>query len=400
MSEGFVQAGCQPLAHVEQVKDACETIKTREGYYYHLKNNSTEIYYSYLKGRITKEDFYSTFSNETGGEVINLEISKQNRKKIFKVIDNALGGENVDLLIGGPPCQAFSVIGRSRVGKINILDDPRLELYKQYVKHLRRYKPKAFIFENVRGLLSLQKGRFHQEIVRSLQSEGYAIKTYELNAKDFGVLQDRKRIIIMGFSEKYGDDIFDKLDLYENTIERVNVSKLLNDLPPLDPGEKPNITKYKSYYVPKYLEESGIRNGVAFTTLHHARPHNRQDLEIYSRVIEQWNDTNTRLKYSSLPERLITHKNTTAFLDRFKIVAGNMNYSQTIVAHICKDGHYFIHPDINQVRSISVREAARLQSFPDNFYFEGSRTSRFKQIGNAVPPLMAKCIALAVKKIL
>ena len=105
-----------------------------------------------------------------------------------------------------------------------------------------------------------------------------------------------------------------------------------------------------------------------------------------------WNYNRIRLKYTDLPIELKTHRNEESFLDRFKVVDG-MGCSHTLVAHLAKDGHYFIHPTLEYCRSISVREAARLQSFPDNFFFEGSRSSKFKQIGNAVPPLMAKNIA-------
>jgi DNA (cytosine-5)-methyltransferase 1 len=136
-----------------------------------------------------------------------------------------------------------------------------------------------------------------------------------------------------------------------------------------------------------------------------SRPHSDQDKAIYRIAVEKWNKNKERLNYNDLPEELKTHRNRNSFFDRFKVVAANESYSQTVVAHIAKDGHYFIHPDIEQNRSISVREAARLQSFPDDYYFEGvkeeaNRTAAFRQIGNAVPPLMAQKIAEKIKEML
>ena len=156
-----------------------------------------------------------------------------------------------------------------------------------------------------------------------------------------------------------------------------------------------NVYKCKST---EYLRESGIRTEDDILTLHQARPNLERDRKIYRQVIEAWNNGQKRLKYTELPEELCTHNNRTAFLDRFKVVAKDMPYAQTMVAHISKDGHYFIHPDIKQARSISVREAARIQSFPDNYFFEGGRTASFLQIGNAVPPLMASAIAKKLKE--
>jgi DNA (cytosine-5)-methyltransferase 1 len=137
--------------------------------------------------------------------------------------------------------------------------------------------------------------------------------------------------------------------------------------------------------------------------LHCARPNTSRDLEIYKRAVDALKH-GTRLKYTDLPSRLQTQHNVTSFLDRFKVVDGESAYSQTVVAHIAKDGHYFIHPDATQNRSLTPREAARIQTFPDNYYFEGvkedkaSRTAAFKQIGNAVPVRLAEVIANAMPK--
>ena len=130
-----------------------------------------------------------------------------------------------------------------------------------------------------------------------------------------------------------------------------------------------------------------------------ARTHNDRDLEIYKIAIDKWLNGKERLKYGDLPERLKTHKNQNSFVDRFKVVDIN-SYSHTVLAHIAKDGHYYIYPSTEQVRSLSVREAARIQSFPDDYYFEGGRSAAFKQIGNAVPPLMALKIAEEIKRVL
>ena len=149
-----------------------------------------------------------------------------------------------------------------------------------------------------------------------------------------------------------------------------------------------------------YLRESGIRaDSEKFVTQNITRPVNANDTSIYAYAIKLWDSKQVRVKYTDLPIELRTQKNEDSFLDRFKVVNGNGN-AHTIVAHLAKDGHYYIHPSLNVCRSISVREAARMQSFPDNFYFEGSRSAMFKQIGNAVPVLMAKKIAESIKQLL
>ena len=154
-----------------------------------------------------------------------------------------------------------------------------------------------------------------------------------------------------------------------------------------------------------YLEDVKIKEyDLEPTTLHCARPHTSQDLKIYKRVVQSWNKNRKRLSYTDLPKKLQSQNNTSSFLDRFKVVASELSYSQTVVAHISKDGHYFIHPDINQNRSLTPREVARLQTFPDNYYFESasgrpSRTAAFKQIGNAVPVLLAEKIATALLEV-
>lgn len=146
------------------------------------------------------------------------------------------------------------------------------------------------------------------------------------------------------------------------------------------------------------MELTGIRKQNDILTDHQTRRVREVDRYIYRIAIEMWNDNHKRMSYNDLPQELQFHRNNTSFLDRYKVVEGDMPYAHTMLAHISKDGHYYIHPDAEQCRSLSVREAARIQSFPDDFYFEGPRTAKFVQIGNAVPPLMANAIAEAIKE--
>ena len=396
LSEGFIRAGFNPIAHVEMNKDACDTIKTRTAYHWLKKNKKARIYNDYLRAEVKdKEMLWSKIPNHLINSVINTEISEKTLPDIYKVIDKELNGKDVDLIIGGPPCQAYSVVGRSRK---DMESDPRNHLYKHYVKFLEKYKPKMFVFENVPGILSAKNGEYLNKIFRAVKRAGYEVAIppkNHLNAKDFGVLQDRKRVIIIGWKKELNFS-YPEFEPIENNFQ---ISKdLFADLKPLKNGQGTlNAVEYAKPTT-EYLKQTNIRNGLEVVTQHIVRPNNENDLEIYKIAVEQWNK-GRRLNYAELPQRLIKHSNTDAFVNRFQVVNGS-GISHTVVAHIAMDGHYYIHPDKKQNRSISVREAARIQSFPDDYFFEGSRTSAFKQIGNAVPPLMAQRIAEKITEIL
>jgi DNA (cytosine-5)-methyltransferase 1 len=402
LSEGFIKAGFEPIAHVESDRAACNSLRTRAAYHYLKSQKKLDIYNSYLKGEIGRSELYQAVPSEILGSIINLPISDENNPLIFSKINKGLGNKSVDLIIGGPPCQAYSLVGRSR-SATKMEGDPRNYLFLQYAKYLAEYKPKLFVFENVLGLKSAKGGQYLRDMDRIFNLSGYRIKLFTLEAKNFGVLQNRKRIIILGW--KKGADL-EIPNLEEIRVEHNhNVDELLRDLPAVEAGTIPK--RYVHYGVDptEYLKFSKLRNGQDGTTQHIARPHTDQDKEIYKIAVQKWNSKQERLNYNDLPEHLKTHQNRHSFFDRFKVVAKDLNYSQTVVAHIAKDGHYYIHPDIKQNRSLTVREAARLQSFPDDFYFEGVkedayRTAAFKQIGNAVPPLMAENIAASIKQLL
>ncbi|AZB25440.1 DNA (cytosine-5-)-methyltransferase [Chryseobacterium bernardetii] len=388
MSEGFIKAGFTPIAHIEMNTDACYTIKTRAAYHYLKSNKNLNLYYEYIKGNITRNNFYEQIPKDILNSVINVEITDNSIKDIFENITSK--NQSVDIIIGGPPCQAYSLLGRH---KENMENDPRNKLYIQYGRFLKKYNPKAFVFENVPGLLSANKGQHFKNLKAYFRKLGYEVYHETLDASDYGVVQARKRIIIVGWKKEINLGFPD----FKKTIKKHSVNDAFSDLPQLYPGEGFKYIKYISERN-NYLKTSGIRNGIDFVTQHISRPHNERDLAIYKIAIQKWNHEKIRLKYPDLPEELKNHKNESSFIDRFKVVDGS-SVSHTVVAHIAKDGHYYIHPDENQCRSISVREAARLQSFPDDFYFEGSRSAAFKQIGNAVPPLMAYAIAKKMKEI-
>ena len=392
LSEGFVQAGFVPIAHVEMDKDACNTLRTRCCFHYLRANNQLDVYYKYLKGEITRETLYASVPVEVTNAVINVEISDKTINDTFDKIKLLAKGRKIDMIIGGPPCQAYSLLGRHRK---TMEDDPRTLLYLQYGKFLKEFTPKGFVFENVPGILSAKKGEHFQNLQAYFDELGYKVHYRMLNASDYGVLQERRRIIIVGWQKNN--------DMGYPDIEKIAtdavINDILGDLPLLKAGEKEMVSSYKKENN-SYLRESGIRSdGERFVTQNITRPVNANDAAIYAYSIKLWDSKQVRVKYTDLPIELRTQKNEDSFLDRFKVVNGKGN-AHTVVAHLAKDGHYYIHPSLNVCRSISVREAARVQSFPDNFYFEGSRSAIFKQIGNAVPPLMAKTIALEIIKML
>lgn len=403
LSEGFLREGYTPVAHIEMDEAACYTLKTRLAYKWLLDNKQEIIYTNYLNGFINRDTFYNSVPQAVLNTVLNYEISKKNLKEIFNKIDILLGDESMDLIVGGPPCQAYSLVGRAR-DKNGMVGDKRNYLYVLYAEFLKKYKPKYFVFENVLGLLSAKDkdGKLYFEKMRTLFKKcGYSTEYKILNAKDYGVLQNRKRIILIG-KRGLHSNFYPEIPL---TNHNYLVEEIFADLPKLKAGEGVATPVRTIHYTGQYLYASKIKDyDLQPVTFHCARPNTVQDLKIYRKAVSLWNKDKKRLCYIDLPVELQSQKNMGSFLDRFKVVAANIAYSQTVVAHISKDGHYFIHPDIKQNRSLTPREVARLQTFPDNYYFESSsgkpsRTAAFKQIGNAVPVLLAEKTAKALLEV-
>lgn len=401
LSEGFVQAGFEPIAHVEADAAAAATLKTRQVFHWLKQQNNIQPYINYLEGKITRDEFWNVVPKNILDSVINEFIGSKTLDSIFEKIDKILNGDKLDLIVGGPPCQAYSLIGRARG---NMRDDPRNHLYIQYAEFLKRYEPKYFIFENVLGLFSAKDpdGELYLDKMKKLFNEvGYSVEYKILNAVEFGVLQNRKRIILLGKKGRNHENFYPD---FKNIIENTTVRDALDDLPKIKAGEGSHLPCKILNKQSEWLKKTKISTDLP-VTWHQSRPNTKQDLEIYKRVVELWNKDKKRLNYNDLPERLKSHKVTTSFTDRFKIVAADLPASHTVVAHMSKDGHHYIHPDIDQNRSLTPREAARLQTFPDDYYFESqsgkpSRTSAYKQIGNAVPVLLANKIAEKVLEIL
>lgn len=392
LSEGFVQAGFNPIAHVEMKESAAQTLVTRSAYFYLVQTGQSAVYYDYLRGTITRETMLEKVPKRIKDTVICETMSDETLPGICKKIDNIMkirGIKNVDVIIGGPPCQAYSLVGRAQSSHMEVpmAQDPRNRLYILYGRMLKKYKPRMFVFENVMGIESANGGSTWKNLKKYLRRVGYEIDCKEQNAADFGVLQNRRRMIIIGWLKESGLNYPSFTSVKETAV----VNDLFTDLPALTPGK--GAAAYSRKPPSQYVKDHGIRTADDVLTLHQARPNKDRDIEIYKTAIRLWNDGHKRLDYNDLLPHLKTHKNTTSFTDRFKVVEGDEPCCHTVLAHLSKDGHYFIHPDIKQHRSITVREAARIQSFPDSYYFEGPRTSQFIQIGNAVPPMMAKGIA-------
>ena len=396
LSEGFVRAGCKPIAHVEADSAAAFTLQTREAFHILKARGELETYSSYLSGQLSRSKLYSSAFRSEPTSVINSTIGEDGLDRIFSQIDTLVGERKLDLIIGGPPCQAYSLVGRAR-SVLKMVGDERNYLFVYYAEFLKRYRPKSFIFENVVGLLTAQEAngtRYLDMMVSLFRELGYSVEFQVLSADEYGIPQKRKRIILVGKEGKH-KGFFPELKKVSTDFL---VEDAIGDLPSLSAGRGATFNTALTKPPSRWLLESGLLSGTGYATWHEARPHNTRDLKIFKKVVKRWNEKKERLSYNDLPEALKTHKNRSSFLDRFKVVAADLPASHTVVAHIAKDGNYYIHPDNSQNRSLTPREAARLQTFPDDYFFEStsgkpSRTSAFKQIGNAVPVILAEKIA-------
>ncbi|GHP13920.1 restriction endonuclease subunit M [Lentilactobacillus fungorum] len=398
LTEGFRSKNFEILGHVEMNKAACTTLELRDAFYWLKNKNEIQLYSDFLNGDLPLNELLSKVDQKLLHRTLNVTMSRQTLQSIFDFFDKSLCGGNVDGVIGGPPCQAYSTIGRARNAPKKSTDE-RIYLYKYYIEFLNRYNPKFFVFENVKGLKSFRDidGKLLlPKMKKEFESAGYSLGVKTIDMSAYGVPQTRERVIIYGVPKKNRSQISRFFKYLQQTMEpAVNVKEVFADLPALTAGQE--INRYSgepnSFIKCNYRCMANIP-----LTQNISRPNSETDLKIYRQVVLA-KRKGENLKYDNLPLQLQKHKHKDIFLDRFKVL-DSCKPAHTIVAHIAKDGHHYIHPDIAQNRSITVREAARLQGFPDDYYFETSRTQAFLQIGNAVPPIFSRKIAASVSKLM
>jgi DNA (cytosine-5)-methyltransferase 1 len=383
LSEGFLDKGFEPIFIADIDKDAMLTSANR------LKD---------LK-----------FKGEDISKICHtLDLNVKEVPKQFKEIKFP----KIDVLLAGIPCQAFSTVGRAQ-DKFSMKFDERNYLYKSLLMYVNFFKPNIVLIENVSGLFTAKPKDNYiiSEIFDELENLGYDVhrdrKDILLNSAEYGVPQIRKRIIICGIKKKLnikGEKFFSNLRKThylpneeagnKNLDKYVTVRDAVSDLPKLKPGEgiekidnfNPTLNRYT-----KLIRKKGFR----YLYNHVARRHNEHDIERYTLLAKN----NWQLKdlVKDYPE--LVHHDPKHFGNRYTVQ--NYDYpGKTIVSHLYKDGNLFIHPDSKQHRTFTVREAARIQSFPDDFKFCGSRTQQYKQIGNAVPAMLSLALAKSVVSLL
>ena len=441
-------------------------------------------YYTFLKGGITREEMYRLHPEAHAHAVasaLRISLGPESHAEVKKIIRDRVGDSRRWALVGGPPCQAYSLVGRSRMmGRTDFAQDERHTLYLEYLRIIVDHRPPVFVMENVKGLLSatIDGKSAITRIVRDLSHPGTAIpgapddlsyKLYSLTEQDMaegdvdprlfvvraeedGIPQARHRMFIVGIrgdlkvrpgslkkmiaptvQETIGSlpSIRSGLSKAKDSpaawqselraISSMNVRRQLNgavyagdvakalDFQKLIEVKSPHQISSSRYNMRKPAHEvlRSLYDGrLSVLTAHEARSHMASDLRRYLYAATFAEKTGRSPKLADFPTSLLPdHKNVEEgrtgkmFSDRFRVqLAGHV--STTITSHISKDGHYFIHYDPTQCRSLTVREAARLQTFPDNYFFAGPRTEQYHQVGNAVPPQLARQIADIVAEVL
>ncbi len=485
---------------IEMDSHAHDTLELRAFYRYFSYNgqNVPSEYYNYLAGNISKDllfEKYKTAAEAARKEAYQATLGETSEDEIHARISNALAGYDDWLLIGGPPCQAYSLAGRvknlgvcrsktssEQEAQERFDNDTRQTLYLQYLKIIATHHPSAFVMENVRGILSAKvHGVFiFPKILHDLREPHIALgikkttvasfdryrifsfvtgkepsdtKDFLIRSEEYGLPQARHRVILLGIREDILNNGVQLMSLQKH--DSLSVRAAIGDLPELRSGftddydsfttwkrylasaqkqswfkslpiklrqiikqsetlrkqkntlEQSTSTQYSPDKTPMLGDSWYVDKQLLTYPNHEARNHMSTDLWRYLFVSAYGQANGTSPVLRDFPNMLLpNHKNilqlgddgNQKFADRFKVQLADEPAS-TVTSHISKDGHYFIHYDPVQCRSLTVREAARLQTFPDNYFFEGNRTEQYHQVGNAVPPYLAKQLADVVREI-
>jgi len=467
------------LVSIERDTHAHRTLLLRHFFRNFDPEKPSQAYYEYLAGNLPFEELEIIHPSQwkhACQSALKVSLGETSHEEVRKTISKRLKGHKKWVLVGGPPCQAYSLVGRSRrANDPDFEEDEKHFLYKEYLKIITDHKPPVFVMENVKGLLSAKvDGKpVIQKIIKDLSKpkkavgrsdNGLSYKLYSLSekgeftwevdpasfvvkAEEYGVPQARHRMFIVG--------IRSDLDVIPEALEKkaaATVKGVIGKMPKirsgiskgvdsserwrrilLDTSDDPWVRKLSAannrfskimernfskssrlpvhrtssrYAPPKEMQDWYHDENLKVLTLHESRSHMETDLQRYLFASSFSAALKISPKLSDFPDELLpNHKNVAAgkkgkmFADRFRVQLPD-RASTTVTSHISKDGHYYIHYDPRQCRSLTVREAARLQTFPDNYHFEGPRTEQYHQVGNAVPPYLAKQIAEIIQDVL
>lgn len=316
-------------------------------------------------------------------------------KDVADSIENLVDTNAVDIVVGGPPCQGFSMANRQR-----LIDDPRNYLYKNYVEIVRKVSPKFFVMENVKGMLAVA-----EQVKDDFRRIGYTVVCHVLNAKDYGVPQSRDRLVYIGNRLGIDNDaIFQQIFDLSKKIPDYVLKDALFGLRKLEASRIKNATESENsdsgFIIEKneiqrtneYIEYINQGRSVPFVCNHKARYNNDRDIEIYRRMTQGDKSDDPKIA-DIMPYK----RRSDIFKDKYYKLVEN-NVCKTITAHMKFDCNMYIHP--TQARGLTPREAARVQSYPDDYFFRGAYTKTYMQIGNSVPPLLGRAIASIVKRYL
>lgn len=454
LNEGF--AACNDgksfsiAASFEMEANAVETLRLRSVARELNRDGLHPDYEALLAGALTIDEFRArkdpaALFEKASTHAHQIELGETKRDEVANLITSAVGKSDRWALIGGPPCQAYSLVGRARrTNDLTFQDDHKHFLYREYLDILQRFKPSVFVMENVKGLLSAgHRGqRMFDLIMGDLGMDGeYEIKSlvvdkdpllpsdYVIRSEHYGIPQRRHRVILLGLRKDVVSSRFTPLEVLE---QPATVRQAIGDLPKVHSKASRSSNPEEDWrkaqelaltlaqealnqapLTRNFTNTDGNRSAELEAWLRHNDPpvsqhgeprsHMKLDLARYAYLASMAEHgifpRVTELPSSLLPEHRNIHQKNVPFADRFKVQHWDAP-SSTVTSHIAKDGHYYIHPDAKQMRSLTVREAARLQTFPDDYYFCGNRTSQYHQVGNAVPPLLARKIAEKVAQIL